>query len=84
MDEVQDIPKVFANRVIRQMVDHMFGEDLVTEKTDFMVMRTAFRSLGGQWGQISLGSLPHLEVLKQIVTTWGQAPDRKNTGQEIV
>lgn len=84
MDDLKPPPKVFANHVIRQMVDHMFGETLVTEKADFMVIRTAFRSLGGAWGAISLGSLPHLELLKQVVTTWGQTPGRKNTTQEVV
>lgn len=83
MDE-KNVPKVFANRVIRQLVDHMFGEDLVTEKQDFMVMRTAFRSLGGKWDLINKGSLPQLEMLKQVVTTWGQSPGRKNQSLEIV
>ena len=84
MDEIKQPPKVFANHVIRQMVDHMFGEDLVTEKVDYMVIRTAFRSLGGVWDQISLGNLQHLETLKQVVTTWGQSPGRKNKSQEII
>jgi hypothetical protein len=84
MEEVQKPPKVFANQVIRQMIDHMFGEDLITEKNDFLVMRAAFRSLGGQWAQVSLGSLPQLEKLKQVVTTWGQAPERRKKTQEII
>jgi hypothetical protein len=70
--------------VIRQIVDHLLGEDLIVEKHDFMVMRTAFRSLGGEWVLVSSGSLPQLELLKQVVIQWGQAPGRRNKTDEAI
>ena len=84
MDELKDTPKVFANRLIRQMIDHSFGEALLTEPNDYLAIRAAFRSLGGLWDQISLGSPSHLDILRQVITAWGQSPERQNTDQRLI
>lgn len=84
MDEIQDVPKVFANRVIRQMVDHSFGDDLTLELKDYQVIRVAFAALGGNWQLLAMGALPHLEALKQVITYWGQNSQPKSKKQDFV
>lgn len=84
MDDVAEVPKVFANRLILQLVEHSFGGGLEPTKKDYLAMRTAFRSLGGKWSEISLGSPAHLDILKQVVTTWGSQPHAKAQIEEIV
>lgn len=84
MDDLQDPPKVFANRVIRQMVDHSFGEDFALEPKDYRVIRVAFASLGGSWLALSKGSLQNLSLLKQVITQWGQEPSNLHKDKEFV
>jgi DNA topoisomerase-1 len=71
-------PLLFANRIIRQLVDHMLSEDLITEEVDFHVMRLVFRQCGGSWEQLLNGSPVQNELLKTVVTTWGKMPGRKS------
>lgn len=84
MNDVPDPPKVFANRLIRQVVDHSFGSDLLVEPNDYLAIRTTFRSLKGEWQEVLQGSPKHLDILKQVVTAWGQMPDRKRQESEFV
>ena len=84
MSDTPEPPKVFANRLIRQLVDHMFGPDTSLVHADYMTLRTAFRSMGGEWAQVSLGSPAHLEKIKQVVTAWGQDPKRQNKSQQVI
>lgn len=74
-------PLVFANRVIRQLVDHMLGEDLVTDDNDFLTIRLVFRWSQGNWEKVWDGDLLHNELLKNIVTAWGQMPGRKHDSE---
>lgn len=84
MDDTKDTPKVFANRMIQQIVEHSFGDTLKVEPNDFLVMRTAFRNLGGSWTEISLGSPSHLDILKQVITTWCNTPEAQKKAQGFV
>jgi len=84
MDAPVSLPKVFANRLIRQIVDHSFGADLVIEPKDYLTMRTAFRSLKGSWDRVSLGDPAQLDLLKQVVTQWGQMPNHKKKSEDFV
>lgn len=70
-------PLLFANRIIRQLADHMLGEDMVTDDTDFNVMRSVFRQCGGSWERVLNGDPVHNELIKTVVTMWGQTPGRK-------
>src|SRR5690606_32303214 len=38
MNDRPDPPRVFANRIIRQMIDHMLSEDMIAEPDDFIAM----------------------------------------------
>lgn len=77
-------PRVFANRVIRQMVDHMLSDDMITEPDDLIAIRTAFRANGGSWGRIGEGDVEQYDKLKNIITAWGQMPERKKHSDRIV
>lgn len=84
MDERTPHPRQFANHVIQLFVAHMLAEDMVIELDDYMAIRTAFRACGGTWGEISLGNIVHLELLKKIVTAWGNMPGRKKDSDEVI
>lgn len=73
-------PLNFANRVIRQVCDHLMGEDLIVEENDFMAMRTAFRWSKGSWETLWQGDIKQNELLKGIISAWAQMPGRKHEG----
>jgi DNA topoisomerase IB len=73
-------PLVFANRVIRQLVDHMLGEDMTVSDEDFGTMRLTFRHMGGTWERVWGGDMDENERLKNVVVAWGQMPGRKREG----
>jgi len=72
MDSSNNTPKIFANQMIRLIVDQSFGEELAITPDDYSVMRVAFRNMDGKWAEISQGNHEHLNKLKQIVSAWGQ------------
>lgn len=84
MNDREKPPSQFANHVIKQMAAHMLTEDMKIEANDYMVMRTAFRSCGGMWTEISAGNIVHLELLKNVVTAWGNMPGREMWSNEAV
>lgn len=69
-------PLVFANRVIRMVVDHLFGSDMVATDTDYAVIRLAFRKAGGAWEKVWGGDQAQNQLLKQMVSAWAQMPNR--------
>jgi len=77
-------PKVFANKVIRQMVQHMVSEDMVIEPRDYLAVRSVFKKCGGSWEKLVSGEQVHIELLKEIVSGWGQMPDRKKRSGQLV
>ena len=77
-------PHVFANHVIKQMISHLFGDTLVITYEDYEALRVAFRSLGGLWIEIGGGNIAHLSLLAKVLTTWGQMPDRKKSGERLI
>lgn len=83
MNDREIPPKQFANNVLQQVCTHMLADDIIVEPDDFMAMRVAFRKLGGLWVEIALGHIVHLELLKKVVTAWGQMPGRKHRAEDI-
>lgn len=77
LDNEEPQPLVFANRVIRQLVDHMVGPQFVTDETDFQIIRGVFRSAGGSWEKFLNGDLQSNELLKNSVIAWSKVPGRK-------
>jgi hypothetical protein len=84
MDETLDQPLVFAHKVIRQIVQHMVAEDMVIEPEDYLAMRSVFRRCSGSWEQLGLGDQVHIELLKAIITAWGQMPGRVKESDRLV
>jgi len=74
MDEEVKVPKVFANRVIEQVIRHMVSDTIQITPQDYTVVRVVFRRLGGQWEKLVAGDLVHIELLKNIITGWGKLP----------
>jgi hypothetical protein len=72
-----EVPLIFGDRIIRQLVDHMVAEDTITEEADFKVMKLVFRQSGGLWEKLINGDPVHNELLKTVVTTWSKMPGRK-------
>ncbi len=84
MDEAAWSPKVFANKVILQFVQHILSEDMVIEPDDFMVIRMVFKKCGGSWDELANGSVLMLELLQKIIGAWGKMPGRKNESDTVV
>lgn len=84
MDDEKRPPLEFANRVIRQMVDHLFAEALIIQPEDFTALRVVFRHCGGSWFRVLHGSVVDLNLLLKIVAAWGKMPDRKHEPEEVV
>ena len=81
---MNETPQQLANKVIRMLIDHLFTEDMITEKIDYDVIRLVFRQLKGSWLGIDDGSPGHIDLLTKIVTAWGLMPNRRKKSQEDV
>jgi DNA topoisomerase IB len=83
LDHDEPPPLIFANRIIRQLTDHMVGEDVELEDEDFEVIRVVYRWCKGSWEKFINGDLTHNELLKQIVTVWANTPNQKSKPETI-
>jgi hypothetical protein len=77
-------PHIFANHVLKQMIEHAFGDDLVIDYDDYQALRVAFRSMGGLWTEIGNGNIVHLTLLAKVVSAWGQMPEREHTTDQVI
>jgi len=84
MSEILQPPKIFANKVICQMVQHMISEDMLIEPRDYLALRSVFRRCGGSWEKFADGDQVQIELLKTIITGWGQMPERKKESDNLV
>lgn len=82
MDAPPQPPRQLANRIIRQFVDHLFGEDMEVRRNDFMAIRTVFRQMGGSWQSIDDGSKDAIGILEKVVVAWGKLPGRTLKSEE--
>jgi len=76
-------PLVFANRVIRRMVDNFLGDDVIVTKENYLCMRTVFRSQGGSWERVAAGDIEHTRLLSRLVMAWGNLPGRRREVDEV-
>jgi len=78
-------PKVFSHRVIKQMVEHMFGDTLGTlSLADYKVIRVVFTKCKGSWEKLCSGDMVQLELLAKIITGWGKMPNRKPPTEDLI
>jgi hypothetical protein len=76
-------PKIFANRVIKQLVGHMFADDFKLKAKDYEAIRVTFRALKGSWDQLGLGDMKQLELLQKVVTAWAALPHEKKSDSVV-
>jgi len=76
-------PLVFADRLIRQFIDHSSGPDTHLTKDDFLSIRLAFNQSGGDWEQVVQGSPVQTMLLSTLVSAWSQLPGRKKEVETI-
>ena len=84
MDKAAKKPKVFANKVIKEMVKHMVSDGTIVEPRDYSAIRSVFKRCAGSWEKIVNGDQTHIELLKEIVSGWGQMPERKKKSDQLV
>ncbi len=82
MNDKPKPPPVFANHVLKQMIEHIFGEDMLIKQDDYHALRTAFRWAGGSWTEVGHGNMKHIELLQRFINAWGQLPERSRTGDQ--
>jgi Eukaryotic DNA topoisomerase I, catalytic core len=83
LDPETNPPLVFSNRIIRQLVDHLLGEDFITEDLDFRSIRLVFREREGSWEKFMNGDTQQNKLLQDIVSAWAQLPGRKKKQETI-
>jgi hypothetical protein len=84
MDDYQSPPRVFAHHVIKQMVQHMLGEDIAINYEDYLALRVVYRWCGGSWTKLGQGDIIHLQLLSKIVLAWGQMPNRLRHSERVI
>lgn len=73
----EKLPLVFANRLIRRLVNNVCGSDLILTPGDYTVLRVVFRRCRGSWEAVVRGDVVHTRLLTNIVTSWGGMPGRQ-------
>lgn len=77
MDPPKKPPIVFANRVIRMLVDHLVDETVIIQPKDYIMMRVVFRKLKGSWQRLQAGDIMMARLMAQIAVSWGNMPGRE-------
>lgn len=77
-------PTHLANKVIKQMVEHLFGDLPEPQFEDYMAIRAVFRRLGGSWAALGQGDNKQIDTLSRVVIAWGQMPGRKTREEKVI
>lgn len=64
-----DEPKLMANQIIAQIIQHM-GVEAQLGWNEYMAIRTVFRNLGGSWERIAAGDPDQYKLLQMVATSW--------------
>lgn len=83
MNDTPKPPKIFANRVIKQLIQHMFADSFKIKAEDYDMIRVAFRNLGGRWEAFYLGDPKQLERLQTVIKAWASVP-RDKKGEDLI
>ena len=83
MDSRPKTPHIFANKVIKILIESMLADDFKIKSEDYQAIRVVFRKLDGSWDQLGLGSLEELEKLKKVITGWSKIPHDKKSDAMI-
>lgn len=84
MDGPKKTPVLFANKVIRQLVDQFVDGDVAVLPDDYTKLRVAFRKLGGSWEAVVLGDIEETRRLLTIVKKWGKARKEESYEDRLI
>ncbi len=84
MDDSPTPPRLFAHHVIKQMCQHLLGEDATLRLEDYMAIRTVFQWCKGSWKDLGEGDIVQLALLEKIISGWGRMPGRKKNQDELI
>ena len=76
-------PRIFANKVIRQVIEHLFADDFKIKPDDYSSIRVVFRTRGGSWDQLGLGSIQQMDLLQKVITGWSKLPHEKKSDRVV-
>lgn len=79
MDDQKRPPLLFANRVLRRLVDNLCGNNMIATPQDYLTLRTVFRWCHGSWEAVNQGDIVHTRLLATLVMAWGKMPGRHRT-----
>lgn len=74
MGDQDDKPKLFSNRILLLMCQHMLADGVEMEAKDFAALTMAFHHLGGSWEGVTQGRQKDLKLLQNVITAWGSTP----------
>ena len=75
-------PLEFANRIIRMLVDNMFGSSVMILPSDYTTIRVTFRKIGGLWTKVCRGDMDHCRKVVRVVQSWGDI-HQKNKSRKV-
>lgn len=75
MDDHEEAPLFFANKVIHKFVDNLLGRDIDGEQCQ--AIRVVFRRCQGQWTGILAGDPVHIGLLIRLIKAWGKSHPKK-------
>lgn len=70
MDDEQETPLLFANKVIHKFVDNLLGRPI--DRNQAFSIRVVFRRCGGEWSRILSGDPVHIGLLIRLIQAWGR------------
>jgi hypothetical protein len=62
-----------AYRIVRQVMDHIYGPDEKTSGKDFVSVYRSFREGGGSWESLMAGDMASVKVLEDVLEDFVQA-----------
>lgn len=78
MDD-NSLKETTAFKIIRQMLDHMYGSDVKLSDDDFLHIYSTYMNLGGSWEMMIRGSMPSFDLLVKLLDSF---VDIKNNQEE--
>ena len=77
-------PLMFSNKMIHLLIKQIGSDDIVVNPEDYTAIRVAFRKSGGSWEGFSSGGPQQINLLKEVVKSWCNMPERKRYSDQVV
>jgi hypothetical protein len=66
-----------AFRIIRSMMDHIFGKEIYISKHDFYHIYSVYNQEGGKWEPLIVGDMDSFMLLKSILESFVEIKQNK-------